>query len=52
MVDDEWEEMDAKTASVIRLNLSDNVIHYVIDEEKDETIWQKLECIYGKKFDE
>jgi hypothetical protein len=38
MDDGEWEEMDAKAASAIHLNLSDEVIHNVIDEEKAETI--------------
>lgn len=38
MDDDDWEEMDAKAASAIRLNLSDEVIHNVIDEEKAEVI--------------
>jgi hypothetical protein len=37
--DDEWEEMDAKVASAICLNLSDEVIHNVINEEKAETIY-------------
>jgi hypothetical protein len=50
MVDDEWEEMNAKTASVIRLNLLDKVIHYVIDEEKAETIWQKLRVYIWRKI--
>jgi hypothetical protein len=35
---DVWEEMDVKAASAIRLNLSDEVIHNVIDEEKVESI--------------
>jgi hypothetical protein len=52
MDDDDWEEMDAKVASVIHLNLSNKVIHNVIDEEKTELIWHKLESIYGKEFDE
>jgi hypothetical protein len=34
MENDAWEEMDAKAASAIRLNLSDKVIHNVIDEKK------------------
>jgi hypothetical protein len=35
MDNDEWEKMDAKAASAIRLNLSHEVIHNVIDEEKN-----------------
>jgi hypothetical protein len=38
MDDDEWEKMDAKTASAIRINLSNEVIHNVINEEKTKTI--------------
>jgi hypothetical protein len=34
MENDAWEEMYAKAVSAIRLNLSDEVIHNVIDEEK------------------
>jgi hypothetical protein len=49
MDDDDWEEMDAKAASAIRLNLSDEVIHNVIDEEKAKVIWQKLESLYMAK---
>ena len=34
MENDVWEEMDAKAANAIHLNLSYKVIHNVIDEEK------------------
>lgn len=34
MDNDEWEEMGVKAASVIRFNLSDEVIHNVVNEEK------------------
>ena len=49
MENDVWEEMDAKAASAIRLNLSDEVIHNVIDVEKVESIWKKLESLYMTK---
>jgi hypothetical protein len=49
MENDVWEEMDAKAASAIRLNLSNEVIHNVIDEAKAELIWQKLESLYMVK---
>lgn len=52
MNDNEWEKMDAKAVSVICLNLSDNVIHNVINGERIEKIWHKLEFVYGEKFDE
>lgn len=41
----EWKEMDVKATGTIRLNLSDKVIHNMIDEEKAEIrvfIWQKI----------
>jgi hypothetical protein len=34
MENDAWEEIDAKAASAIHLNLSEEVIHNVIDEVK------------------
>jgi hypothetical protein len=34
MDNDDWEKMDSKAPSAIRLNLSDEAIHNVIDEEK------------------
>ncbi len=46
MDNDEWEKMDAKAASAIRLNLSNKVIHNMIDKKKSKTIWQKLESVY------
>jgi hypothetical protein len=36
MNDDKWEEIHAKAVSVIRLNLSNEVITNVIDEENVE----------------
>jgi hypothetical protein len=38
MDDDELDEMDVKAASAIYLNLSYEVIHNVIDEEKTKSI--------------
>ena len=38
MENDVWEEMNVKVASAIRLNLSDKVIHNVINVEKAESI--------------
>jgi hypothetical protein len=46
---DVWEEMDVKAANAIPFNLSDEVIHNVIDEENAESIWQKLESLYMVK---
>jgi hypothetical protein len=47
----EWKEMDAKAINAICLNLSDEVIHNVVDEENAETIWMKLEFSFGERFD-
>jgi hypothetical protein len=44
--------MDAKASNAIHLNLSYEVIYNVIDEEKVEKIWCKLESVYGERFDE
>lgn len=45
------DEMDVEAASVICLNLSDKVIHNVIDEEKSESILKKnlTNRLYVKK---
>jgi hypothetical protein len=49
MDNDVWEEIDAKAANAIHLNLSNEVIHNVIDEENAESIWQKLKSLYMAK---
>lgn len=49
MTDTEWEEMDEKAASAIRLNLSDEVIHNVLNADTAEAIWKKLESLYMGK---
>ena len=38
-----------KADSTIHLNLSNEIIHNVIDEEKAESIWKKLESLYMAK---
>jgi hypothetical protein len=43
--------MDAKAPSAIRLNLSDEVIHALIDEEKAKNLPKVRAPIYGEKFD-
>lgn len=39
MNNDECEEMDAKIANAVRLNLSNEVMHTVTNKEKVKTIW-------------
>lgn len=46
---EDWEEMDAKAASAIRLHLSDEVIHNVLDQKSAEGIWNSLEKLYMAK---
>jgi len=49
MTDSVWDDLDAKAASSIRLNLGDEVIHNVLDSETAEAIWKKLEGLYMRK---
>ena len=49
MRDEIWEEMDEKTASVIHLNLGDEVIHNILEAKTAEKIWKKLEGLYMRK---
>lgn len=49
MKEADWDELDAKAASSIRLNLGDDVIHNVLDSETAEAIWKKLEGLYMRK---
>lgn len=41
--------MVVKATSMIHLNLSDGVIHYVIDKDNPKSIWHKLESLYLTK---
>ena len=43
---EDWEEMDEKAASAIRLHLTDDVVNNIIDEESACGIWTKLENLY------
>ena len=50
MNDDEFEELDARCASTIRLYVADNIINNVIDEEDSAAdLWKKLEKLYLAK---
>ena len=50
MKDDEFEELDARCASTIRLYVADNIINNVIDEEDSAAdLWKKLEKLYLAK---
>ena len=46
MTDDEWEELDMKTVSTIRLLLADEVMYNVMEENSTTGIWLNLEKRY------
>ena len=46
---EDWEEMDEKAASAIRLHLTDDVVNNIIDEESACGIWTRLENLYMSK---
>uniref|UniRef100_A0A2N9EPJ3 CCHC-type domain-containing protein n=1 Tax=Fagus sylvatica TaxID=28930 RepID=A0A2N9EPJ3_FAGSY len=49
MTDDEWEELDMKTVSTIRLLLADEVMYDVMEENSTAGIWLNLEKRYMSK---
>uniref|UniRef100_A0A2N9FHB7 CCHC-type domain-containing protein n=1 Tax=Fagus sylvatica TaxID=28930 RepID=A0A2N9FHB7_FAGSY len=49
MTDDEWEELDMKAVSTIRLLLADKVMYDVMEENSTAGIWLNLEKRYMSK---
>ncbi|KAK2980177.1 hypothetical protein RJ640_007267 [Escallonia rubra] len=49
MDQDDWEELQAKVVSTIRLNLASKVKYQVLTETSPTALWQKLEKIYMSK---
>ncbi|KAK2969245.1 hypothetical protein RJ640_003479 [Escallonia rubra] len=49
MDQDDWQELQAKVVSMIRLNLAPKVKYQVLTETSPTTLWQKLEKIYMSK---
>ena len=47
--DEEWVEMDEKAASAIHLNLSNEVIHNILEAKTTKKVWEKLEGLYIRK---
>jgi hypothetical protein len=46
MTNEEWEELDAKSLSTIRLCLEDEVLFNIVGEDTTVGLWSKLEsCI-------
>ena len=50
MSDENWEEMDLKAASTIRLCITDEVMYNVKDEETATWIWSRLETYITKNL--
>ena len=42
--------MDEKAASAIRLNLSDEVIHNILETKTAKGVWEKLEGLYMRRI--
>jgi len=49
MTKEEWEDLELKCASTIRLYIADNIINNVIDEDSTPVLWEKLEKLYLEK---
>lgn len=43
MTEDEWDELDDRALSVIRLCLADNVLFNIVSEKTVAGLWMKLE---------
>jgi hypothetical protein len=49
MSGENWEEIDEKVVSAIRLNLGDEVIHNILEAKTAKRIWKNLEGLYMRK---
>ncbi|KAL9270861.1 Retrovirus-related Pol polyprotein from transposon TNT 1-94-like protein [Drosera capensis] len=49
MLEDDWEELQMKAVSTIRLCLADEVLYHVIGDESPAGVWKKLESRYMSK---
>ena len=49
MIDDEWEDLDAKVLSTIRLCIADDVLFNIVSETSTTSLWKKLESPYMTK---
>ena len=49
MIDDEWEDLDAKALSTIRLCLADDVLFNIVEEKSAASLWSKLPSMYMTK---
>ena len=49
MTDDEWEDLDVKALSKIRLCLVYDVLFNIVGEKSTVSLWGKLESLYMTK---
>lgn len=49
MTDDEWNELDGRALSGIRLCLADDVLFNIVSEKTVAGLWTKLEKLYMTK---
>jgi hypothetical protein len=49
ITDEDWEVLDARALSIIRLCLADEVFVYIAEEKTTIGLWTKLKSLYMKK---
>eukprot|EP00253_Pinus_taeda_P003620 PITA_03620 len=49
MTDSDWEDLDARSLSTIRLCLADEVLFNIVEESTTTGLWEKLEKLYMTK---
>jgi hypothetical protein len=49
MTDEDWEDLDSRTLSTIRLCLADEVLFNIIGEETTTSLWSRMESLYMTK---
>jgi hypothetical protein len=49
MTNEEWEDLDEKSLSTIRLCLADDVLFNIVGEDTTSGLWSKLESLYMTK---
>jgi hypothetical protein len=50
ITNDDWDEMDGRALSVIRLCLADDVLFNIFTENTTVGLWSKLESLYMMKY--
>ena len=49
MIDGDWEDVDGRALSTIRLCLVDEVLFNIVEEKTTTCLWNKLESLYMTK---